>query len=814
MRPSRLMSRMIRQNPLAMARRSAACLVLALLVSSCSLVIAQEFNIGGDLFNLGGSSGGGDSSKATLTLKQGEGDESDVATLTINIPVADGSYTYASSGAFGGRTRVDFEKLSGLEPIDKGLIPDRDPTAYNDPLLQMLIHKYEQPISFTQRFRILPSAATTGAKLKGELNYNICTSGANGTCTPHDIEFNIAVEDLDMSGIDVGPAPDPVYAFEHAPTRKSGGRELPGRSAWTATLTPENAAPGDAVTLTVSSRLQPGFHTFAIDHDRKNVGLPVRFEITHLHGLTDDGAKFAADRDPEIHLFEGKQQRIHHDEVSWSKTFVVAADAVDYGVGFETRFQVCDASSCVPGRFTALLGVLPPGSDVDANVIVEPPIPGPGSDDGPGLIFGGITETVGPDEGMSGSLGQFLLYAFLGGLILNVMPCVLPVIAIKVLSFVQQAGESRSRILALNLSYSLGVLVVFMVLATLAAFAGLAWGGLFGQASFIVAMAALIFAMALSLLGVYEIPIPGMIGSAGAEQREGLPGAFLTGIFATLLATPCSGPFLGVTLGWTLTQPPVIVYLIWATMALGMASPYLLFGLFPAAVKFLPKPGNWMVRFKEFSGFVLLGTTIYLVSILSEAYITPTLVMLLGMGLGLWMIGNLYNLSSPPSTRWKVRISALLLTGAVCGFSYRMYAGGVTLNWTAYSDDAVTEALDRGQPVLVDFTADWCPTCKFVERVSLNTHATREFVEKHNVLVLKADWTDYGDDIKERLKKLNSDSIPVTAIFTPADRTKPIVLRDLYWQSDLLFWLKKAVNEQSEATASTPASGNTELTRR
>ena len=135
------------------------------------------------------------------------------------------------------------------------------------------------------------------------------------------------------------------------------------------------------------------------------------------------------------------------------------------------------------------------------------------------------------------------MFAFLGGLILNVMPCVLPVIAIKVLSFVQQAGEDRGRIFLLNATYSLGVISVFMLLATLAAFFGTSWGGQFQSIEFLVAMSALVFVMGLSLLGVFEIPIPGFVGSSAGGHQEGLGGAFMTGIFATILATPCSGPF-------------------------------------------------------------------------------------------------------------------------------------------------------------------------------------------------------------------------------------------------------------------------------
>jgi thiol:disulfide interchange protein len=664
----------------------------------------------------------------------------------------------------------------------------------------MQMAKFEEPITWTQRFRITPRAATAGTKLAGNLRYQICTSGKNGTCTPFDVDFDLTIAALDLSGIDTSSVAEPVFEIEHIKMLKAkDGRDVPGPSVWTARLTPENAKPGETVTVSVTARMDDGFHTFALDQNRKNLGLPTVLGITHLFGLDDDGSAFRTGSDVENHEVDSNGsavvQRIHHGEVTWSRTFAVADGATVYGVGLKVTNQVCDANKCIRGSFGAVLGLIPFGSAVSA-ATSEPDKPDSGPIVETGELFNGLT-LRGPDEGTTGSLAQFLLYAFLGGLILNVMPCVLPVIAIKVLSFVQQAGESRSRILALNLSYSLGLLVVFLTLATLAAFAGMAWGELFGHAVFIVAMCALVFVMALSLLGVFELPIPGMVGSVGAQQREGLLGAFLTGIFATLLATPCSGPFLGVTLGWSLQQTPATIYLVWTMMALGMASPYLIFGLFPGAIKLLPKPGMWMVRFKEFSGFVLLATTIYLVSILGEKYVVPTLLMLLGMGLGLWMIGNLYNLSSPPSTRWKVRITALVLTGGICAFGYKLHAGGEKLPWAEYSEKSVAQALDEGRPVLIDFTADWCPNCKFVEQMSLNTYSTRLFVEQHNVLTLKADWTDYSEDIRATLAKLNSSSIPITVIFSPTRPKEPIVLRDVYFQSTLLESLQAAVSDQA-----------------
>ena len=185
-----------------------------------------------------------------------------------------------------------------------------------------------------------------------------------------------------------------------------------------------------------------------------------------------------------------------------------------------------------------------------------------------------------------------LAFAFLGGFILNFMPCVLPVLGLKILAFVQQAGESRGRVFMLNVWYSIGLISVFMVLAALAAGVGLAagerygWGEQFTDVTFKITMTALVFVMALSFLGVWEIPIPGFVGTGRAsdlQNKEGPTGAFCKGVFTTILATPCSGPFLGPVFGYVLKQPPYMAYCIFGAVGLGMASPYLLIGAFPVA---------------------------------------------------------------------------------------------------------------------------------------------------------------------------------------------------------------------------------------
>ncbi len=719
---------------------------------------------------------------AKITLEPGSAKPGDVVTVKVAVTTASDAYTYSMDKSFAGRTRIEVKSAAGLTAVDQDFAPDRKPKTEFDALLDQRVAKFPGGVTWSRRYRIAKDTDPADVRVTGSLRYQICDANS---CRPFNEKF-----DLTLSA----EAKVPVFTQQHAPTIKSGGVEKPGTSAWTISLSPSDAKVGTKVKLVVSATMQKGFHTFAIDHDRRNIGLPTAIDVKTATGLKPLGKGFVADHEVELHEVEGKTQRIHHGKVSWTREYEVTTGAPDYGVAGRVSYQVCDENSCRPGRFSFELGAVdqePTGSAAVA-------VPGSSNDTSDGETtsrFDTIQYREPGAEESSDSLSTYLLYAFLGGLILNVMPCVLPVIAIKVLSFVQQAGESRGRILLLNASYSIGVLVVFMVLATLAAFAGMAWGGLFQHAGFIIAMAALVFVMALSLLGVFELPVPGLVGSAGSAQREGLSGAFLTGIFATLLATPCSGPFLGTTLGWSVKQEPTVIYAVWAVMALGMASPYLIFGLFPGAVKLLPKPGNWMVRFKEFAGFVLLGTTVYLISILGQEYILPTLILLLGLGLGAWMVGNLYSLASPPAVRWRVRFLALILTGGIAGFGYQIHEGGEELPWEPFSTDALAEALDEGRPVLVDFTADWCPNCKLVERISLNRKETRDFVSSHNVKALKADYTDFSDEITEWLERFDSTSIPIPAVFSPARPTEPLLIRDVYTQSTLLDVLETATSE-------------------
>ena len=414
-------------------------------------------------------------------------------------------------------------------------------------------------------------------------------------------------------------------------------------------------------------------------------------------------------------------------------------------------------------------------------------------------------------RGENKSLGVFgaILFGFLGGLILNVMPCVLPVIGLKILSFVEQSGHNRRKAFMLNVWYSAGLLAVFFLLASLAVGPQrLGWGELFGETWFTITLTAVVFVMGLSFMGLWEVPLPAFLGSGKAGElarQEGATGAFFKGALTTLLATPCSAPFLAPALVWAAAQPPWLTYAVFLSTGLGMASPYLLIGAFPELLRFLPKPGPWMETFKKFMGFVLMGTVVYLLTVLSPFNVVPTVGLLFGLWFTCWWIGRLEGVED---RGLKVRTSA---QGAAfsCAVWIVMFPGLDSRVLGNYAFPGLATIMEerlgldeeedpgpvlRGpKSVLIDFTADWCPTCKHYEK-ALRSPPVVEAVHKLGVVTLKADWTHRAKavEVKRMLDVLGSSQIPVVAVFSAADPNHPTVFRGGYTQEDILTALDKA----------------------
>lgn len=435
----------------------------------------------------------------------------------------------------------------------------------------------------------------------------------------------------------------------------------------------------------------------------------------------------------------------------------------------------------------------------------------------------GATEIA--DEAVAAGTGPgiplLLLMAFGGGVILNLMPCVLPVVGLKIMSFVQQAGEDRKRIFALNAAYVGGILAVFALLTGLAVFASFGWGQQFTYLPVRLGLTILVFALALSYLGVWELPTPGMATGETSQElqgREGLSGAFFKGAFATVLATPCSGPLLGAVLGYTITLHPLQTAAVMMTVGLGMSMPYILLGLFPSTIRFLPKPGDWMVTLKEFLAFLLLFTVAFFFNQFGESHKLPVFVTLIGVWFGCWMIGKVppWETVQKRARGWGLGIASAALIGWF-SFAYLgkkqtapgdIGTGGVEyivdnhLRWEKYDEERLKELQAAGKTVMLDFTASWCTNCFVNKKVALDTEPTRELLAELGGVAMLADWTDQNEQIESKLNELQSKSIPVLAIFPGNAPDQPIVLRDLVSQSTVLKALEKAGPSTAAGNAS------------
>ena len=796
--------------------------------------------------------------KATVALTPDTAKPGDVVTLSITIDVPPGGWTYSMDPGFSGRTNVRVTKAVGLEPVGDGFTADHPPKIVFEPLFNKNVQKFTGRVTWSRTYRMQSGVLPEQIAITGNLRYQVCN---DRNCTPKRQNFTVTLTSDRLAAAKTTSVPrDPknVHPFSDEQTPKTLGR--PGPATVRVALSPRDAAPGDNVRLSITVALQPDWHTYSTTMQPGNAAVPTAIVLEKANGLVPLGDRFVPDQKPEAKTFHAANavfhQEVHHGTITWTRSFRVrpAAGLSGYGISGSIRYQTCTNNRCQRPRTVHFqLGDLNGAGPIPVAVAVSTKtpavVPGPSNTKAPNgptvdrkraaaippAVAHDVIALVG-DEEQEGSLPLYLLYAFLGGMILNVMPCVLPVLAIKVMSFVQQAGESRSRILVLNIAYSVGVIGVFLILATLAVVAGYGWGGLFQHWQFNLIMACIVFAMGLSLLGVFEIPVPGLVGTAaGGQQREGLSGALLTGVFATLLATPCAGPFMGVTIAWSLNQPAQVTYLIFAVMGLGMAVPYVIFGLFPAAIKWLPKPGPWMVRFKEFAGFVLMGTVIFLANVLGESFTIPLLVMLLGISLGLWMIGNLYDVNAHIRHKTAIRVAALILTGGICLFGYQMVkpdtlgahvtagtgtpttprntAGGHSadaddsgkLPWEPFSEERLVELRQQKRGVLIDFSAEWCLVCKKNETFALNTPATRKLIRQHGIVTMYADATHGSPLVKRWLRKFNSSSVPLTVIFPVGRPNEAILIRDSYSQSKLLEKLREAVRSpEKQASRAEP----------
>lgn len=394
------------------------------------------------------------------------------------------------------------------------------------------------------------------------------------------------------------------------------------------------------------------------------------------------------------------------------------------------------------------------------------------------------------DRGVSGII-QAILFGIIAGFLLNFMPCVLPVVSLKVMSFVQHADKSRKELLLLGLLFSFGILTSFAVLAVLAAFFGYGWGGLFQNRLFLVVMTGIVFALALSMFGVFVIQAPAFAGRAVKDRGNHYADAYIKGLFATLLATPCSGPFLGATLAWTATRPAPVIVTVFMCIGFGMALPYLLLTIRPGLLKYVPRPGEWLVTFERVMGFLLIFTVIYLLTIFEQSSILPMITFLGLLSAGLWLYGRYGAIYQPAAKRiFAVMILLLVAIGGYHVSFYYLYEGKRTagaVQHNAFSIARLMENRQTGKISVIEFTADWCPNCRLVEKISLQADAVREEFRKGDIDVMVADITVKNPHAERLMALFQSNSIPLLAIVPPGKSfDAPVILRDIYSKDDIM----------------------------
>jgi len=427
----------------------------------------------------------------------------------------------------------------------------------------------------------------------------------------------------------------------------------------------------------------------------------------------------------------------------------------------------------------------------------------------PSLISGALF--FGPDTAYDVSGGielkrllwRSFLFALFGGLILNLMPCVFPVLSIKILSFVKHAHDHSLKPIYHGLAYTGGILLSFWGLAILmiglkSAGQLLGWGFQLQTPGFVILLSTLFFVLGMNLLGLLEFGgIFTRLAGWGSKDAS-LFGSFSSGVLATLVATPCTAPFMGSALGYAASAPASEALLIFTGLGIGMASPYVLLSMFPAAIRLLPKPGRWMETLKQFLAFPLFATSLWLLWIIgiqrgSDAIIWAALGLLL-ISLGVWALNRW------PRTSKLITISIVVLLAISQIFLIRRVSEMTPLKdqnqapssaWNVFSEEAVASTRANGQNVFVDFTAAWCVSCQVNKKLVLNKDRIQAAFKEKNVVLFRADWTNQDATITKVLNRMGRNGVPVYILYKADSDAAPIILPEILTEQLVLDALEK-----------------------
>ncbi|HEY9784392.1 MAG TPA: protein-disulfide reductase DsbD domain-containing protein [Candidatus Obscuribacterales bacterium] len=579
---------------------------------------------------------------------------------------------------------------------------------------------------------------------------------------------------------------------------------------------------GQKFRLGVELLMKPGWHTYY--KESGEAGKPTKIEWQLPEGFTSSELlweKPTQFNDGGIITFG------YHDQTVIAST-ITAPSALEAGkqLTFKAKVEWLQCKElCVPGKAEVEL-TLP---SVAADAAVEPgdvnkfskvgftgSVKDAGGGAGKSILEQNINIAGAKDE--QASLISYFGFALLGGFILNFMPCVLPVIAIKVISLVEQANDNPRRVRLLGLTFAAGIIASFLVLAAIvlsvqAAGQKIGWGFQFQYPPFVIAMATIVLVLSLSLFGLFYVSFnAGQATIDRLASKEGFVGTFFKGVLATVLSTPCTAPALGTALGFAFSQPAAVVVGIFFTVGLGMSLPYLILTINPNWMRYMPRPGVWMEKFKESMGFILLATVVWLLGILGtqvgEQGVIWTGYFLVAVSLSVWIVGRFTDLTSSPARRLSAWTVALLISGIafyVCIFTRPELRGeartpaaaAVTesadgLSWEPFTIEKLDKEIAENKTVFLDFTAAWCLTCQANEQVVLRNKNVVEKLKALKVVTMKADWTNQDPVITQLLQKFHRSGVPLYVIFPAGRGVEPIVLPEVITPSVVLEKLEQA----------------------
>jgi len=389
-----------------------------------------------------------------------------------------------------------------------------------------------------------------------------------------------------------------------------------------------------------------------------------------------------------------------------------------------------------------------------------------------------------------------ILFAFLGGIILNLMPCVLPVLSIKIMSLIKQAHDENTKPWKHGLVFTLGVLSAFWALAIIllllkAGGAHLGWGFQLQSPAFVIIISVLLFLFGLSLLGVFEIGTSLTTVGGASSKYHGLTSSFISGIIATIVATPCTAPFMGTALGYALVQPGWVAITVFTFLGLGMAAPFFIVSSIPALIRFIPKPGRWMQSLEQFMGFLLLATVLWLLWVLGIQVGTNALLLILAglliTAIGAWIYGRWGNLVMPKRTRIIAWILALIFVIGANGYVLanldkfavtRQNTSGNSegIAWQPFSEEKVAQLRAEHKAVFIDFTAAWCLSCQVNDQVAFSSEEVQRKFKELQIVPLRADWTSRDEAIGKALAKYGRNSVPLYVFYAAGPNSKAKIL--------------------------------------